>query len=143
MLRLQLISSVVLLLLADSAIAQTENSFATGGYNTMHFNANDMDIKGDNKITKGEWMAYAEKMWDSMANGKRFLPIHAAAKYFAEGGLSVQAEKMDTNHDGVIGKKEYLTYFYKKFDEMKHPHAETISVQEAAEAFSRGEPPRD
>jgi hypothetical protein len=140
MLKLKMVASAALLLVGVGAYAQ-ENSFGTGGANTMHFNAQDMDVKKDNKITKDEWMAYAEKMWDSMANGKSYLPVATMTEDFAQGGVSARAEKMDTNHDGKISKKEYLAYFSKTFDKMKDPHTETISVQEAAKAIGRGEPP--
>jgi len=143
MLKLRLIASTALLLLTVGAHSQTENTFGTGGYATMHFNAKEMDTKGDNKITKGELRAYAEKMWDSMADGKDFIDVHTATKDFGQGGLSVSATEMDANHDSKITKQEYLAYFAKKFDAMEHPTDKTITVQEAAKAFGRGSPPSD
>jgi EF hand len=142
MLKLRLISFAVLLLLAAGAHPQTatENTFGTGGYNTMHFNAKEMDTKGDNKITEDEMMTYVEKMWNSMANGKDSIPVKTATRDFAEGGVSVEATEMDTNHDGKITKQEYQAYFSNKFHAMKHPSDNTISVQEAAKAFGRGGP---
>jgi hypothetical protein len=141
--KLRLISSAILALLATSAYSQTatENTFGTGGNNTMHFNAKEMDTKGNNKITEDEVMAYAEKMWNSMADGKDSIPVTTATKDFAEGGVSVRATEMDANHDGKITRQEYLAYFSRKFDAMKHPTDKTISVQEAAKAFGRGSPP--
>jgi hypothetical protein len=143
MLKLRLISSAILPLLAAVAYPQTatENTFGTGGYNNMHFNAKEMDTKGDNKITEEEMMAYVEKMWNSMANGKDYIPVKTATKDFAAGGVSAKASEMDTNHDGKITKQEFLAYYSKKFDAMKHPTDNTISVQEAAKAFGRGSPP--
>ena len=143
MLKLRLISSVVLLLLPAGAYPQkaTENTFGTGGYNTMHFDAKEMDTKGDNKITEDEMMAYVEKLWNSMANGKDYIPVKTATKDFAQGGVSADALQADTNHDGKITKQEFLAYFSKKFAAMKQPSDNTISVQEAAKAFGRGSPP--
>jgi hypothetical protein len=127
----------VLTLLAGAAQAQTGNSnaFATG--NPMHFDAKAMDNNGDGMITKEEMMAYAEKMWDMMANGHDTIRISRAAKDFATGGLAFNAKAIDTDHDGSISKKEFLDYAEHKFDKMAHPNG-MISVQEAAQAFARG-----
>ena len=138
MLKLRLMFTAVLMLAASGAPAQTSNAFATG--NPMHFDAKDMDTNGDGMITKEEMMAYAEKMWDMMANGKDSIRISRATKDFATGGLAFNAKAMDTDHDGSISKQEFLAYAERKFDKMKHPSG-MISVQEAAKAFSRGSPP--
>lgn len=140
MLKLRLMSAVALALLACGAQAQTGNSnaFATG--NPMHFDAKAMDTNGDGKITKEEMMAYAEKMWDMMANGQDTIRISRATKDFASGGLAFNAKAIDTDHDGSISKKEFLDYAEHKFDKMVHPDG-MISVQEAAKAFARGTPP--
>ena len=139
MLTLRLMSVAVMTLLAGGAQAQTSNSnaFATG--NPMHFNAKAMDTNGDNMITKEEMMAYAEKMWDMMANGQDTIRISRATKDFATGGLAFNARAIDTDHDGSISKKEFLDYAEHKFDQMVHPNG-MISVQEAAKAFARGSP---
>jgi Ca2+-binding EF-hand superfamily protein len=108
----------------------------------MHFDAKAMDTNGDGMITKEEMMAYAEKMWDMMANGKDTIRIARATKNFATGGLAFNAKAMDTDHDGSISKQEFLTYAEHKFDKMAHPNG-MISVQEAAKAFARGSPPPD
>ena len=140
MLKLQLMTLAALLLLAGGAQPQTPNSnaFATGG--NMHFDAKAMDTNGDGMISKDEMMAYAEKMWDMMANGKDTIRISVATKDFATGGLAFNAKSIDTDHDGTISKEEFLTYAGRRFDKMKHPNG-MISVQEAAKAFARGTPP--
>jgi Ca2+-binding EF-hand superfamily protein len=138
MLKLRLMFTAVLMLAAGGAAAQTSNAFATG--NPMHFDAKDMDTNGDGMITKEEMMAYAEKMWDMMANGKDSIRISRATKDFATGGLAFNARAMDTDHDGSISKQEFLAYAERKFDKMKNPGG-MISVQEAAKAFARGQPP--
>jgi Retinal pigment epithelial membrane protein/EF-hand domain pair len=140
MVKLRLMSAAALTLLAGGAQAQTSNSnpFATG--NPMHFEAKAMDTNGDKMITKEEMMAYAEKMWEAMANGKDTIRISVAAKDFATGGLAFNAKAIDTDHDGTISKKEFLDYAEHKFDKMAHPNG-MISVEEAAKAFARGEPP--
>jgi Ca2+-binding EF-hand superfamily protein len=146
MLKLRLISAAALTLAAALALltagaqAQTSNSnaFATG--NPMHFDAKAMDTNGDGMITKEEMMAYAEKMWEMMANGQDTIRISRATKDFATGGLAFNAQAIDTDHDGSISKKEFLDYAEHKFDKMVHPNG-MISVQEAAKAFARGSPP--
>jgi Ca2+-binding EF-hand superfamily protein len=138
MLKMLVMSSVAFLLLASGAQAQTGNSFATG--NSMHFDVKAMDTNGDGMITKEEMMAYAEKMWEMMANGKDTIRISRATKDFATGGLAFNARAMDTDHDGSISKQEFLTYAEHKFDKVVHPNG-MISVQEAAKAFARGNRP--
>jgi Ca2+-binding EF-hand superfamily protein len=135
---MSLVTMIALAALATVAQAQTSNAFATG--NPMHFDAKDMDKNGDGMITKEEMMAYAEKMWDMMANGKDTIRISRATKDFATGGLAFNAKAIDTDHDGSISKQEFLTYAEHKFDKMVHPNG-MISVQEAAKAFARGSPP--
>jgi Ca2+-binding EF-hand superfamily protein len=138
MLKLRVMSLVAMTVFATGAQAQTSNAFATG--NPMHFDAKDMDKNGDGMITKEEMMAYAEKMWDMMANGKDTIRISQATKDFATGGLAFNAKAIDTDHDGSISKQEFLTYAEHKWDKVVHPNG-MISVQEAAKAFARGSPP--
>jgi Ca2+-binding EF-hand superfamily protein len=138
MLKLRVMTSVALLLLASGAQAQNSNAFATG--NSMHFDVKAMDTNGDGMITKEEMMAYAEKMWDMMANGKDTIRISRMTKNFATGGLAFNARAMDTDHDGSISKQEFLTYAEHRFDKVVHPNG-MISVQEAAKDFARGSPP--
>jgi Ca2+-binding EF-hand superfamily protein len=138
MLKLRVMFSALLLGLASGAQAQTSNAFATG--NPMHFDVKDMDTNGDGMISKDEMMAYAEKMWEQMSNGKDTIRISRATKDFATGGVPFNARAMDTDHDGSISKAEFLAYAQRKWDKMKHPN-DMISVQEAAKAFARGSPP--
>jgi hypothetical protein len=134
MLKVRLMFSAALLLVAGGALAQTANNFATGN---MHFDAKDMDTNGDHMITREEMMKYGEKMWDMMANGKDTIRISVAAKDFATGGLAFNAKAMDTDHDGSVSKAEFLAYAGKKFDKMKNSDG-MMSVADAAKAFARG-----
>ena len=123
----------VLLLQAGAAFAQS-NEFATGN---MHFVAKDMDTNGDHMITREEMVAYAEKQWDMMAQGKDTIPIAVAAKDFATGGVNFKAHAIDTDHDGTISKAEFVAYAGKKFDSMKKTD-NMVSVEDMARAIGRG-----
>jgi hypothetical protein len=123
----------VLLLQAGAALAQS-NEFATGN---MHFDAKDMDTNGDHMITREEMVAYAEKQWDMMAQGKDTIPIAVATKDFATGGVNFKAHAIDTDHDGTISKAEFVAYAGKKFDSMKKTD-NMVSVDDMARAIARG-----
>lgn len=125
--------SAASLLLAGGAYAQS-NEFATGN---MHFDAKAMDTNGDHMITREEMAQYATKMWEEMSGGKDTLPIAAAAKDFASGGVNFKARAIDTDHDGTISKAEFLAYTDKKFDKMKKTD-NMVSVDDMAHAIARG-----
>ncbi len=125
--------AAALLLQAGAAFAQS-NEFATGN---MHFDAKDMDTNGDHMITRDEMIAYAEKQWAMMSQGKDSIPISVAAKDFATGGVNFKARAIDTDHDGTITKEEFVAYAGKKFDSMKKTDG-MVSVDDMARAISRG-----
>ncbi len=128
------ILSAGLLLLAATVHAQSSADVATGN---MHFDAKDMDMNHDGKITKDEMMQYGQKMWDMMAKGAASIPVNDAAKDFAQGNLRFSARAMDTDHDGTITKDEFMKYTEQKFEKMKGSDG-TVSVADVAAAFSRG-----
>jgi hypothetical protein len=88
-------------------------------------------------ITREEMVAYAEKSWDKMAQGKDTIPIAAAAKDFASGGVNFRARAIDTDHDGTISKAEFVAFAGKKFDTMKKTD-NMVSVDDMAHAIARG-----
>ena len=135
MLKMRLMISAASLLLASGAYAQS-NDFATGN---MHFDAKDMDTNGDHMITRDEMIAYAEKSFEQMAQGKDTIPISVAAKDFATGGVNFRARAIDTDHDGTISKEEFVAYAGKKFDGMKKTD-NMVSVADMAKAIARGNP---
>jgi len=136
MLKLATTLSVASLLLAGGAHAQS-NNFATGN---MHFDAKDMDVNGDHMVSREEMQQYAEKMWQSMSEGKDTIPISVATKDFATGGVNFSARAMDTNHDGSISKEEFLAYTGRKYDAMKKTD-NMVSVIDMANGFARGNRP--
>lgn len=121
-------------LLATGAANAQSNEFATGN---MHFDVKDMDTNGDHMITRDEMVAYAQKQWDMMAQGKDSIPISVAAKDFATGGVNFKARAIDTDHDGSISKAEFVAFAGKKFDTMKKTD-NMVSVADMARAISRG-----
>jgi hypothetical protein len=133
MLKMQWVICAASVLLAGAAYAQN-NEFATGN---MHFDAKEMDTNGDHMITRDEMMKYAEKTWDSMAQGKDTIPIAVAAKDFATGGVNFKARAIDTDHDGTISKEEFLAYAGRKFDTMKKTDG-MVSVTDMAKSIARG-----
>jgi hypothetical protein len=133
MIKVRLMISAASLVLAGGAYAQS-NDFATGN---MHFDAKDMDTNGDHMITREEMVAYAEKSWDKMAQGKDTIPIAVAAKDFASGGVNFKARAIDTDHDGTISKEEFVAFAGKKFDGMKKTD-NMVSVDDMAHAIARG-----
>src|SRR5882724_11922387 len=133
MLKVQVMMGAAVLLLAGGAYAQS-NEFATGN---MHFDAKDMDTNGDHMITRDEMIKYAQKQWEMMAHGKDSVPIAAAAKDFATGGVNFKARAIDTDHDGSISKDEFVAFAGKKFDTMKKTD-EMVSVADMAKAIARG-----
>src|SRR5215475_6387231 len=118
-----------ILSLAGAVQAQS-NQIATGN---MHFDAKEMDTNGDHMITREEMIAYAEKTWDMMAQGKDTIPIAVASKDFATGGVNFKARTIDTDHDGTISKAEFVAYAGRKFDHMKQTD-KMVSVDEMARA---------
>ena len=121
--------------LLSAAVAHAQsNNFATGN---MHFDAKAMDTNGDHMVTREEMQEYAEKMWQSMSQGKDTIPISVAAKDFATGGVNFSARAIDTDHDGSISKEEFLAYTGRKFDSMKKTDGR-VSVTDMAQAFARG-----
>jgi len=136
MLKLATTLSVASLLLAGGAHAQS-NNFATGN---MHFDAKDMDVNGDHMVSREEMQQYAEKLWQSMSEGKDTIPISVATKDFATGGVNFSARAMDTNHDGSISKEEFLAYTGRKYDAMKKTDS-MVSVIDMANGFARGNRP--
>jgi hypothetical protein len=127
--------AVAALWLAGSAHGQVvTDQFATGN---MHFDAKAMDANGDGKITQEEAMNYARSMWKTMAAGRKTIPVQEAAEDFARGNMKLDAQSMDTKHEGTISESEFMSAVQHRFNKMKDPNG-TMTVVGAAQAFSRG-----
>ncbi len=120
------------------ATAYAQNTdFATGN---MHFDAKDMDSNADHMVTREEMQKYAEKMWEMMSHGKSTIPVAVSDQDFATAGVNFRARAIDTNHNGMITKKEFLAYTGKMFDSMKKTRG-MVPVDDMATAFARGNTP--
>ena len=89
------------------------------------------------KITQEEAMNYARSMWKTMAAGRKTIPVQEAAEDFARGNMKLDAQSMDTKHEGTISESEFMSAVQHRFNKMKDPNG-TMTVVGAAQAFSRG-----
>lgn len=119
-----------------SARADDVVSFATGGYAAGLRTPEMMsliDTDGDGTISKAEWVAFQEKVFDSLdtrKRGKLSVEIFAGRTEvrlgtgLATGGYAIGlssaelAHKIDVNGDGWISRDEWMTYQNKVFDLM-------------------------
>ena len=125
---------VVMLMCASAARSDDMVSFATGGYasglrteSMMH----KMDTNHDNMVSRNEWTAFQNKvfaMLDKKKTGMVDEPEYKAASpevaSFATGGYASglltpeMFKKIDTDGDGTISQREFLSYQLRIFDMM-------------------------
>ena len=141
---------MVTLAFSLSAVADDVASFATGGYaaglrtkEMMHI----IDTDGDGTISRTEWDAYQEKVFNALDTHKRGrlnttifagrtevrLGTSLATGGYARGLTSAElAHKIDVNGDGWISHEEWMTYQGKIFDMMNTSvtHKDQIGVDE-------------
>lgn len=123
-----------ILLLASAAHADDMVSFATGGYaaglrtvQMMHV----MDTNKDGMVSKAEWDAFQEKVFDMLdpaktgfVDAKTFMGGDHPRISFATGGYArgLRTDEMfnriDVNHDGRISRAEFLDYQSHVFEMM-------------------------
>src|SRR6266853_1800508 len=77
------------LLFASGTHAQATPEFATGN---MRFNAKAMDTDHDGKISKDEFMKYAEQKFDKMKNSQGMISVADATTNFARGNQRVASK---------------------------------------------------
>ena len=132
------------------AVADDVASFATGGYaaglRTKEM-MNIIDTDGDGTISRAEWDAYQEKVFNALDTHKRGklnttifagrtevrLGTSLATGGYARGLASAElAHKIDANGDGWISREEWMTYQGKIFDMMNtsFTHKGALGVEE-------------
>ena len=133
---LALVTAAVTLAFSLSAVADDVASFATGGY-AAGLRTKEMmsiiDTDGDGTISRVEWDAYQEKVFNALDTHKRGrlnttifaertevrLGTSLATGGYARGLASAElAHKIDANGDGWISHEEWMTYQGKIFDLM-------------------------
>jgi hypothetical protein len=128
--------TVFLAALTCASLANADDmvSFATGGYarglrtmSEMH----KIDTDGDGTVSKAEWLAYQEKVFEALdkkktgvVDEKEFLSPSADLVQFATGGYArglqtkAMMHKIDTDGDGTVSHDEFIAYQTKIFDMM-------------------------
>jgi hypothetical protein len=134
--RLTLLSLSTILFAGLGSAQSPSQNIATGNM-PMHMDVNAMDTNHDGMISKEEFTAYGEKMWAIMSHGKATVPVETAAVDFATGNMAMNAQDMDTDHDGSITREEFLTYGAKAFDKVKNPSGK-LSLADTTKYFSTG-----
>jgi len=150
---------MVILFFSLSAVADDVASFATGGYAAglrSKEMMNIIDTDGDGTISRAEWDAYQEKVFNALDTHKRGklnttifagrtevrLGTSLATGGYARGLASAElAHKIDANGDGWISREEWMTYQGKIFDMMNTSvtHEGALGVDEL---FATGGPNR-
>ena len=131
---------------AALAMADDMVSFATGGYarglrtmDEMH----KIDTDGDGMVSKAEWLAYQEKIFEALDKNKtgiidekEFLTPSSEMASFATGGYArgqqtkEMMHKIDTDGDGTVSHDEFIAYQTKLFDMMDKNHMGSLGPQE-------------
>jgi hypothetical protein len=134
------------LIYAPLASADDMASFATGGYarglrtmTEMH----KIDTDHDGTVSKVEWLAYQEKVFEALdkdktgnVDEKAFLSPSADMASFATGGYArglqtkAMMHKIDTDSDGKVSHDEFIAYQTKVFDMMDTDKSGSLGPQE-------------
>jgi hypothetical protein len=142
-----LIATFIALFLSTSlALADDMVSFATGGYASGLRTAsqmNEIDTDHDGNITKAEWLAYQNKVFDVLdtnhdgtLNAKKFLGPSTELVTFATGGYAhglqtrEMMHKIDVDGDGEISRQEWIDYQTQIFDMMDKDKKSVIESPE-------------
>jgi hypothetical protein len=134
--RLTLISMGAVLMAAP-AFSQAPSQDIARGNMPMHMDVNAMDANHDGMISKEEFAAYGEKIWQVISRGKPTVAVSTAAIDFATGNMAMNAQDMDTDHDGSISHEEFIAYGSKAFDSVKNPKG-MLTLSDTTRYFSTG-----
>jgi putative oxidoreductase len=129
---LPIVLGAIMLVSGHTAHSQDMVSFATGGYASglrteamMH----KMDVNHDNMVSRKEWVAFQSKVF-AMLDKKRtgevdeseYLSVYSDVAAFATGGYASglltreMFKKIDSDGDGRISRREFMSYQLKIFD---------------------------
>lgn len=116
----------------DAGMPMAAESGSHMGMGSMDLKA--MDANGDGMISKKEWTDYHTMMWGKMKATKDMVSL-ADMKTALRGGMSdgmpmksgsgsmtmswMDMDAMDTNGDGMVSKKEWMSHHTKMWGQMK------------------------
>lgn len=129
------LAAVTMTSLGYAQDSSTSGDLARGG---MHFSAKAMDANHDGMISKDEFMKYHSDMWDSMTkDSKGTMTMSDAKSAFARGGMHINADKMDADHDGNITKDEFMSYESTHWSLLPKDSSGQISVADMEKAMKK------
>jgi hypothetical protein len=121
-------------------------TFATGGYARgvrTEGMMNNIDTNHDGKITREEWLAYEERVWETLdtdgsglIDEKHFLARSPTMATFATGGYArglqtpEMMHKIDKNGDGKVSHQEFIDDQAALFDLMDVHKTGTVGPRE-------------
>jgi hypothetical protein len=124
-------------LMTGTAFPQTPSQDIARGNMPMHMDVNAIDANHDGLISKEEFAAYGEKIWQVISRGKPTVAVSTAAIDFATGNMAMNAQEMDSDHDGSISHEEFVAYGSKAFDSVKNPKG-MLTLSDTTRYFSTG-----
>jgi hypothetical protein len=132
-----MLASMTTALLAAPVFPQTPSQDIARGNMPMHMDVKAMDTNHDGMISKDEFAAYGEKIWQVISRGSATVAVSTAAIDFATGNMAMNAQEMDTDHDGSLSHAEFIAYGSRAFDSVKNPKG-MLTLSDTTKYFSTG-----